>query len=1570
MAFDQATRNRLSKFVTDTRKLLSDEFSQQMRVKYGLDPATGLVTDIHRLPTMAEGDRQTAQMLRDTLEHYLASSTKRDKKLIAATIDRIVREQAFTVLNRLCAVRMAEARDLVIESIAQGTKSKGFQLYSRLAGSALGETGEAYVSYVFSLFDELSIDLPVLFDRFSPSGRLFPKESVLLEVLEQINHHELQHLWAEDEAIGWVYQYFNSQEERRAMRDESSAPRNSRELAVRNQFFTPRYVVEFLTDNTLGRIWYEMTQGQTRLVDDCKYFVRRSDEVFLSQMTCRDQEHKSDGTIAMAELLLSGTEETFPEFHARDHQPMIELAHCVSAYTTMGDRAQEILSKRTSAVRERSLPEPRDVADAVEAASYVLSGRFESIRTQQILEVLFMTCRNDRHGGDGSVYSEPWFVEACNEVRRRALNSRRDDLSQVELLRQPVFIAYRPMKDPREIKMLDPACGSMHFGLYAFDLFLRIYEEAWELEERLRDQVFVRDRGMKSLQDSYGTREKFIVDVPRLIIERNIHGIDIDSRAVQIAGLSLWLRAQKAWHEAGVKPALRPQITRSNIVCAEPMPGESDLLEQFITDHLSQTSEQQTIASIVRRVFDAMKLAGEAGSLLKIEEEVADTIAEAKRKWVEGPKALQLPLFSIDAKQTDTGPRPLLVAGIDDASFWDEIEERIYDALNDYGEKSGSGIQRRLFAFDAAQGFAFIDLIRKAYDVALMNPPFGECSESSRKYLSEQYEGTYQNVFSSFIERMLSKLSTNGLIGAVTSRTFLFLPDFEYLREKCLLVGKRLLQCVELGENVLDDATVRIAATVVSKSPSTMRANFFRLTEPDNSLKDTALQEELTNLHNGSPSERTVIVDPNLFRSLPGNVFAYTTPDFLLRLFSTFEKLQPSYAWVRRVPGTGENESVLRLRSEVPAKSLAPHGLWCPYAKGGAFSPFYRDCDLVINTANASTICDPTRIDGLSVDSKPRNEDLYGAPALTFSYANDFGIDVRPLRAGSLFDSGGPIVFPCAFEDRWWLLGVLNTRIVRRLVFVLTPERFKQVGMIQNIPVSPQNKSQITSNARIAALAKAKLLSFDETSPVFLRALVFDANSGLADCISATIRELLKNECDLWDSFTAIDTLAFEAYGISLQNQQQVIEDIGPLPPEYRKVTVDAQLDARLLSRGGREIGRGKLTCSYQGTGYLERVSQALHLNSHAASESDNVVMQLAKTNAREFANRFVSWVLGVVFGRWAITSATYSAQDWEADSLFRMLPICPPAQLQTPNGFPVEPADVEASYPLKFNWSGIYAVDPGATWDISTAARQVLAVLWRDLAEAVESEACDILGIESLHEYFANPNGFFAFHLSQYSKSKRQSPIYWPISTVSGSYTIWLYYHRLSDQTLFSIVNEFIDPKIRDLRESVSKLRSLETRSTEDERNFEQWSNLLLEIEELRKELLRIAKFWRPNLNDGVQITAAPLWRLFQLKKWREILKVTWYELEEGKCDWAHLALSIWPDRVVRSAHKDRNIAIAHGLEDVLWHEVQVKKSSKTGRVTMKMEWQPREFSEMELDSIVQRVKSGEFVVASEKKR
>ena len=171
-----------------------------------------------------------------------------------------------------------------------------------------------------------------------------------------------------------------------------------------------------------------------------------------------------------------------------------------------------------------------------------------------------------------------------------------------------------------------------------------------------------------------------------------------------------------------------------------------------------------------------------------------------------------------------------------------------------------------------------------------------------------------------------------------------------------------------------------------------------------------------------------------------------------------------------------------------------------------------------------------------------------------------------------------------------------------------------------------------------------------------------------------------------------------------------------------------------------------------------------------------------------------------------------------------------------------------------------------------------------------------------ALSAYFDNPNRFFANHLTVYSKNRRSAPIYWPISTESGSYTLWFYYHRLTDQTLYKAVNDFVEPKLKnEILPGLKRLRAINNRSSAQEKELDQLTELESEVEQFKADLLEIAAYWKPNLNDGVQITAAPLWKLFRLTKWSNKLKKTWSELGSGKYDWAHLALSIWPDRVVR---------------------------------------------------------------------
>ena len=148
--------------------------------------------------------------------------------------------------------------------------------------------------------------------------------------------------------------------------------------------------------------------------------------------------------------------------------------------------------------------------------------------------------------------------------------------------------------------------------------------------------------------------------------------------------------------------------------------------------------------------------------------------------------------------------------------------------------------------------------------------------------------------------------------------------------------------------------------------------------------------------------------------------------------------------------------------------------------------------------------------------------------------------------------------------------------------------------------------------------------------------------------------------------------------------------------------------------------------------------------------------------------------------------------------------------------------------------------------------------------------------------------------------------------------------------------------------------MRRTASRSKEQEKQLEKLSEFKVELENFRNEVRTIAKFWRPNLNDGVQITAAPLWRLFRNKSWQKTLKETWQNLEDGEYDWAHLAYSTWPERVLKKCRLDRSLAFAHNVESEFWHEVEKKKG---GKAQSNMEWLPKPFSEAEVNTHIRAI-------------
>jgi hypothetical protein len=306
----------------------------------------------------------------------------------------------------------------------------------------------------------------------------------------------------------------------------------------------------------------------------------------------------------------------------------------------------------------------------------------------------------------------------------------------------------------------------------------------------------------------------------------------------------------------------------------------------------------------------------------------------------------------------------------------------------------------------------------------------------------------------------------------------------------------------------------------------------------------------------------------------------------------------------------------------------------------------------------------------------------------------------------------------------------------------------------------------------------------------------------------------------------------------------------------------------------------------------------------------DDLTAETAQYSVKQIASDIASYLFGLVIGRWKLIPEDKRSLVVNDRDLFSELPIEPPSMSQE-----------------HANGLGIIAVDSSHVSDFRELLRRKIQTFTEEsAADQFEHELAEALGCRSLDEYFIRPNGFFANHLVRYSGSRRQAPIYWPLSTTSGGYTLWLYYPSLSSQTLYTAINDFVEPKLKEVGAGGTALRNKgSARTRDEEKQFETIQGLELELIDLRDTLLGIAQGYQPNHDDGVQITAAPLWPLFRHKPWQKVLKDTWAKLEKGDSDWAHLAMSYWPARVREKCKTDKSLAIAHDLE-ALYVEPEAK--------------------------------------------
>ena len=283
--------------------------------------------------------------------------------------------------------------------------------------------------------------------------------------------------------------------------------------------------------------------------------------------------------------------------------------------------------------------------------------------------------------------------------------------------------------------------------------------------------------------------------------------------------------------------------------------------------------------------------------------------------------------------------------------------------------------------------------------------------------------------------------------------------------------------------------------------------------------------------------------------------------------------------------------------------------------------------------------------------------------------------------------------------------------------------------------------------------------------------------------------------------------------------------------------------------------------------------------------------IDIISTNLVAFAQDQVSYVIGCNFGRWDVRMIERNHHQLLPLDQFDPLPICSPAMLQGDDGLPLRQSPPD--YPLGMVEDGILVDDPDHSDDMVRRGRYVLEVIWKDRADAIEKEACEILGVKELRDYFRKPGkgGFWDVHISRYSKSRRKAPIYWLLQSSKKNYALWLYYHRLDKDLLFKALVNYVEPKIRLETSRLETLRSQKATAGDSgkegkrlAKEAERQEDFLSELRDFEDKLRRAANLHlEPDLNDGVVLNIAPL---HELVPWKEA-KNYWNELLAGKYEW-----------------------------------------------------------------------------------
>ncbi len=671
-----------------------------------------------------------------------------------------------------------------------------------------------------------------------------------------------------------------------------------------------------------------------------------------------------------------------------------------------------------------------------------------------------------------------WGEEARSNAEARAVAEARKRFDAAAIkpeggpIPAPPGVPPRSWKPVRELKIIDPACGSAHFLLYVFDVLRRMYE----IEPKS-------DRPEAA-------------EVPNLILAENLHGIDVDLRACQLGTFNLYLKARLAFREITGRDAFHP--SKLNIVCAGARITEgeerAELLASFDSTPLAR--------ELAEGILNNLSKTAEIGSLLKVREQFEPLMR--RQRLIQG-KPVQPSLFG----GTPAYQRNFFVDR--------EIEElslpKVLDRLKGFetDARPRGDVGKLLFAHEMAKSCGMVDLLTQTYDVALMNPPYGKMPEACKDYckgnrrrgILPHYANTGNNLYSAFMEKSIDLIDESCFVGMITSQTYMYLGTFKKCRKNVLNALAPPEVLCDTGYGVLDGAKVITAVTVLRKQsrPDTSRPCVaFRMFNEMEDEKEAVFVEALATLSRGLPHSKSYLTSVSTFMQLPSSVYSYWVPSSVSKIFGQYPPLDrdvarrpefPKISDAKQGLSTGDNPRFVRQYWEVSPEIIAESRddtrvgrPWVPFARGGWLDAFQSDIDKVVDWKDDGEVLRGFR--GAAV----RNDSFCFKRGLSWhkspSYpSNQSRMNARVLPEGTIFTSSVNGLFLSA--DRLWnMLGYLNSQFIFYLIRVF---EMRQVlnGAVALLPYPDQADLTSIGHRAFSAYNLSSLLrTTDEVSPFFV----------------------------------------------------------------------------------------------------------------------------------------------------------------------------------------------------------------------------------------------------------------------------------------------------------------------------------------------------------------------------------------------------------------------------------------------------------------------------------------------------